>query len=59
MEREHLKQDKTIGITRFNLLSKDLNYEFEGKRYTADIIFYEVFKPRIINCGIVKVVVSF
>ena len=39
MEREHLKQDKTIGITRFNLLSKDLNYEFEGKRYTADIIF--------------------
>ena len=38
MEREHLIQDKTIGITRFKLLSKDLNYKFEGKRYTADFI---------------------
>ena len=38
MEREHLKQDETIGITRFNLLSKDLNYKFEGERYTADFI---------------------
>ena len=38
MEREHLKQVKTIGITRFNLSSKDLNYKFEGKRSTADFI---------------------
>ena len=53
MEREHLKQHKTIGITCFNLLPEDLNYKFQGKRYTAD------FKPRIINCGIVKLVVSF
>ena len=38
MEREHLKEDKIIGITRFNLLSKDLNYKFEGRKYTAEFI---------------------
>ena len=45
MEREHLRRDKIMGTTHLELLSKDLNYQFEGKKVYCRLHLIKIFKP--------------